>query len=54
MENNQIRTFQCSQCRKPKLVLKKVADQQHRGFACEKCWTTIETRSRYGGGCLMQ
>ena len=49
IEDNQIRKFQCSKCRKPKHVLKKVADQQHHGFACEECWTAIEKRSRYGG-----
>ena len=49
IEDNQIRKFQCSKCRKPKHVLKKVADQQHHGFACEECWTAIEKRSRPGG-----
>jgi len=44
---NQIRKFQCSRCDKFKLVLKKVADQQQHGFACEECWTAIEKRSRY-------
>jgi len=45
--NNQIHKFQCSRCDKFKLVLKKVADQQQHGFACEECWTAIEKRSRY-------
>ena len=48
MDNNELRKFQCSKCQKSKLVLKKVADQQHHGFACEECWITIEKRSRYG------
>ena len=48
-ENNQIRRFQCNKCQKSKLVLKKVADQQQHGFACEECWTAIEKRSRYSG-----
>ena len=52
-KNNQIHTFPCSQCRKSKLVLKKVADQQQHGFACDECWTTIEKRSRCNK-CLMQ
>lgn len=52
-KNNQIRSFPCSQCRKSKLVLKKVADQQQHGFACDECWTTIEKRSRCNK-CLMQ
>jgi predicted nucleic acid-binding Zn ribbon protein len=50
--DNQVRTFQCSKCQNPKHVLKKVADQQHHGFACEECWTSIEKRSRYSG-CLI-
>ena len=51
-DNNQICKFQCSRCQKFTHVLKKVADQQHHGFACEECWTAIERkRSRYGGGC---
>lgn len=37
MDNNEIRKFQCSQCHKFKLVLKKLADQQQHGFACEEC-----------------
>lgn len=41
--DNQIRRFPCSHCNKLKLVLKKVADQQKHGFACEECWTTIQT-----------
>jgi transcription elongation factor Elf1 len=45
--NNQIHKFHCSRCDKFKLVLKKVADQQQHGFACEECWTAIEKRSRY-------
>ena len=50
--DNQLRTFKCSKCQKPKHVLKKVTDQQHHGFACEECWTSIEKRSRYSG-CLI-
>ena len=48
-DNNHIRKFKCSRCQKFKHVLKKVADQQQHGFACEECWTTIEKRSRYSG-----
>ena len=54
---NELRKFQCANCRKSKLVLKKVANQQHHGFACEECWAAIETRPRYGlgmGKCSMQ
>jgi len=49
MNINEIRKFQCNRCNKSKLVLKKVADQQQHGFACEECWTAIEeqTQSRY-------
>jgi transcription elongation factor Elf1 len=56
MNNNELRKFQCANCRKSKLVLKKVANQQHHGFACEVCWAAIETRPRYGlgGKCSMQ
>lgn len=50
--DNQVRTYKCSKCQKPKYVLKKVADKQHHGFACEECWTSIETRPRYSG-CLI-
>ena len=52
-QNNQIRSFPCSQCRKSKLVLKKVSDKQQHGFACEECWTAIDKRSRCNK-CLMQ
>ena len=45
--DNQIRKFQCSNCQKSKFVIKKVADKQHHGFACEECWTTINKQSRY-------
>jgi hypothetical protein len=47
MCNNEIRKFKCDKCNKSKYVVKKVADQQHHGFACEECWTAIEKRSRY-------
>ena len=47
LNDNELRSFPCSQCRKSKLVLKKVADQQQYGFACDRCWTTIEKRSRH-------
>ena len=47
--NNKIRRFQCNKCQKSKLVLKKLVDQQHHGFACEECWTSIDKRSRYSG-----
>ena len=53
LNENELCRFPCSQCRKSKLVLKKVADQQQHGFACDECWTTIETRSRCNK-CLMQ
>ena len=46
---NFICKFQCNRCQKFKHVLKKVADQQQHGFACEECWTAIEKRSRYSG-----
>ena len=44
--------FQCNRCQKFKFVLKKVADKQQHGFACEECWSAIERRSRYSG-CLI-
>jgi hypothetical protein len=50
---NEIRKFQCSKCSKSSLVLKKVWDKQHHGFACDKCWTAIEGQRRYMG-CSMQ
>ena len=50
--DNQVRTFRCSKCQKFKPVLKKAADRQQHGFACEECWTSIENRSRYSG-CLI-
>ena len=53
LNENELCRFPCSQCRKSKLVLKKVAAQQHHGFACDECWTTIENRSRCNK-CLMQ
>jgi hypothetical protein len=53
LNENELRSFACSQCRKSRPVLKKVADQQQHGFACDKCWTTIETRARYNR-CSMQ
>ena len=46
---NQIRRFNCNKCQHPNYVLKKMADQQHHGFACDKCWATVEKRSRYSG-----
>ena len=45
--DNEFRCFPCSQCRKSKLVLKKVWNQQQHGFACDECWATINKRSRY-------
>jgi hypothetical protein len=48
-DENQIRKFKCNRCQKSKEVLKKVADQQQHGFACEECWTAIDKRSRYNG-----
>ena len=51
-DNNQIRKFQCNKCNKSKFVLKKVADKQHHGFACEDCWFTIDKKKRYNG-CLI-
>ncbi len=47
--NNEIRRFQCNRCNTSSLVLKKVWDQQHHGFACDACWATIQTQtqSRY-------
>ena len=50
--DNQIRKFKCNKCTQTKFVLKKVADKQHHGFACEECWTTIENKKRYSG-CLI-
>jgi hypothetical protein len=55
LNDNELRKFQCDNCLKSKLVLKKVADQQHRGFACDECWTAINKRTRYGySKCSMQ
>lgn len=48
LNENEIRKFQCSQCLKSKHVLKKLSDQQHRGFACDECWITNDKRTRYG------
>ena len=48
-ENNQIRRFQCNKCQKSKLILKKMVDQQHHGFACEECWTSVNKYNRYSG-----
>ncbi len=50
---NEIRKFQCSKCSNFNLVLKKVWDKQHHGFACDKCWTAIEGQRRYMG-CSVQ
>ena len=50
--DNQIRKFKCNKCTQTKFVLKKVANKQHHGFACEECWTTIENKQRYSG-CLI-
>lgn len=47
--DNQICKFKCSRCQKFNHVLKKVADQQQHGFACEECWTAIENRSMFSG-----
>jgi hypothetical protein len=47
INDNEIRKFQCANCSKSKLALKKLANQQHHGFACDECWTTIEKRPRY-------
>lgn len=52
VDDNQLRTFKCSRCQYSKTVLKKVADKQQHGFACEGCWTTIENKKRYSG-CLI-
>ena len=52
LDNNHIRRFQCNKCNKSKLVLKKVADKQQHGFACDECWTTIDNKKRYNG-CLI-
>jgi transposase-like protein len=46
-EDNQIRKYQCSKCSKSNFVLKKVADKQHHGFACEDCWANIDRKNRY-------
>jgi len=54
LNENELRKFQCGNCRKFKLVLKKVANQQQHGFACDECWDTIDKRSRYNSKCLMQ
>ena len=55
LNENEIRKFQCSQCLKSKHMLKKLSDQQHRGFACDECWTTNDKRTRYGyGKCSIQ
>jgi len=48
-ENNQIRKFDCNRCKKSKFVLKKVADKQQHGFACDECWSTIDSKNRYYG-----
>ncbi len=48
LNENELHKFQCGNCRKSKLVLKKLADQQQHGFACDECWATIDKRSRYG------
>jgi len=48
-DNNRIRKFNCTKCQKSKPMLKKVADQQQHGFACEECWTAIEKRSMFSG-----
>ena len=52
LDDNQIRKFQCNKCNKSKFVLKKVADKQHHGFACDECWTTIDKKKR-NNGCLI-
>lgn len=47
MENeNKIRQYNCSKCNKSSLVLKKVWDQQHHGFACDACWATIQNQNK--------
>uniref|UniRef100_A0A6C0M1W1 Uncharacterized protein n=1 Tax=viral metagenome TaxID=1070528 RepID=A0A6C0M1W1_9ZZZZ len=46
-KDNEIRRFQCNKCNKSSLVLKKVWDQQHHGFACDAFWATIQTQTRY-------
>ncbi len=48
--DNEIRKFQCANCRKSKLVLKKVTNQQHHGFACDECWIAIDKQSRFAYG----
>ena len=47
INDNEIRKFQCANCSKSRLVLKKLANQQHHGFACDECWATIEKLPRY-------
>ena len=51
-DNNQIRKFQCNKCNKSKFVLKKVADKQQHGFACDDCWAAIDKKKRHNG-CLI-
>ena len=54
MDNNEIRSFPCSRCHKPKLVLKKVWNQPNHGFVCDECCgATTDPRSRCSK-CLMQ
>lgn len=53
MDNNEIRSFPCSRCHKPKLVLKKVWNQPNHGFVCDECGATTDPRSRCSK-CLMQ
>jgi len=45
-DSNEIRRFQCDKCNKYSLVLKKVWDQQHHGFACDACWTIIQNQTQ--------
>lgn len=52
LDDNQIRKFQCNKCNKSKFVLKKVADKQQHGFACDECWFTIDKKKRHNG-CLI-
>jgi len=47
LNDNEIRRFQCSKCNKFRPMLKKVADRQHHGFACDQCWIAIVKRARY-------
>ncbi len=51
-DDNQVRKFQCNKCNKSKFVLKKVADRQQHGFACDECWASIDKKRRYTG-CLI-